>query len=130
MKGTKKEIRPERRVSQEGLFNNLPAAEKPGRVMTEEWGVSLSTKTGFGHKDFIGHLDEEQFQWSARRGLGSFREVRKERQVSRMVWRLFVREGRSRRDLKAEGRQGRVILSSYETSVFLCGLVLGFPQRS
>ena len=62
--------------------------------MTEEWGVSLATKTGVGHKDFIGHLDEEQFQWNARGVLGSVREVRKERQVSRMAWRLFVREGR------------------------------------
>lgn len=104
MRGTKKEIRPEKRESQEGMINRLPATEKPGRVMTEEWGVSLATKTAFGHKDFIGHLDEELFQWSATGGMGSIREVRKERQVSRVVWRHFVRERRER--LQGRGEAG------------------------
>lgn len=44
MKGTKKERRPEGRVIQEGMINSLWAAEKPNRVMTGEWGVSLSRR--------------------------------------------------------------------------------------
>lgn len=39
--------------------------------------MSLPSKVGFGHKDFMGDLDDEEFLWDARGELGIEREVRK-----------------------------------------------------
>lgn len=66
-----------------------------------EGGASSPTKTGFSHKDFMGHLDKEKFQWSARGGLGS-EEV--ERSMSRELFGDPFWKERRGGDCKAEGR--------------------------